>query len=52
MLYQIIRNKTIKWLQSDDCAIIDLIKYIRTKGKLRVTQIEAIETWVKAFAIS
>ena len=46
MLNKIIRNKTIQWLQSPDCAITELINYIKNKGELRDTQIEAIETFL------
>ena len=46
MLHNIIREKKNKWLQSDDCTISDLVKYIRNKGQLRDTQIEAIETYL------
>jgi len=46
MLHYIIQEKKNKWLQSDDCTISDLIKYIRDKGQLRDTQIEAIETYL------
>jgi superfamily II DNA or RNA helicase len=46
MLNKIIRNKTIQWLQSPDCSVIELINYIREKGELRDTQIEAIETFL------
>ncbi len=46
MLHSIIQEKKNKWLQSDDCTISDLIKYIRDKGQLRDTQIEAIETYL------
>ena len=46
MLNQIIRNKTIQWLQSPDCASNELINYIKNKGELRDTQIEAIETFL------
>lgn len=46
MLNQIIRNKTIQWLHSQDCAITELINYIKNKGELRDTQIEAIETFL------
>ena len=46
MLHQIIREKKNKWLQSPDCKVIDLVKYIRDKGQLRDTQIEAIETYL------
>ncbi|MDI9357745.1 MAG: DEAD/DEAH box helicase family protein [Phycisphaerales bacterium] len=46
MLHAIIKEKKNKWLQSRDCTIRDLIKYIREKGQLRDTQIEAIETYL------
>jgi len=46
MLYNIIRQKKDQWIQSDDCTISELIKYIRSKGQLRDTQIEAIETYL------
>jgi len=46
MLHYIIQNKKNEWVQSDDCTIRDLIKYIRDKGHLRDTQIEAIETYL------
>ena len=46
MLNNIIHEKKNQWLQSDDCTIGDLVKYIRDKGHLRDTQIEAIETYL------
>jgi hypothetical protein len=46
MLNKIIRNKTIQWLQSPDCSVVELINFIREKGELRDTQIEAIETFL------
>lgn len=46
MLNKIIYEKKNQWLQSSDCTIVDLIKYIRDKGQLRDTQIEAIETYL------
>jgi hypothetical protein len=46
MLNNIIREKKNKWMLSDDCTISDLVKYIRDKGQLRDTQIEAIETYL------
>jgi len=46
MLHYIILQKKNGWLQSDDCTIRDLVKYIRGKGHLRDTQIEAIETYL------
>lgn len=46
MLNNIIKYKTFEWLQSDDCSVKDLVKYIRKKGELRDTQIQAIETYL------
>lgn len=46
MLHNIIQQKKNEWVQSDDCTIRDLVKYIRDKGHLRDTQIEAIETYL------
>jgi len=46
MLNNIIHKKKNQWLQSSDCTIVDLVKYIRNKGQLRDTQIEAIETYL------
>ena len=43
MLNQIIKSKTNLWLQSEDCTIKEIVKYIRDKGEMRDTQIEAIE---------
>ena len=50
MLCQIIREKKKEWLQSNDCSVLDLIKYIKEKGQLRDTQIEAIETYLFWFS--
>lgn len=46
MLHSIIQKKKDNWLQSDDCTIRELVGYIRNKGQLRDTQIEAIETYL------
>mgnify|MGYP000109053130 CR=1 FL=1 len=46
MLNKIIRNKTNQWLQSPDCSVNELINYIKEKGELRDTQVEAIETFL------
>ncbi len=46
MFHQIIQQKKNQWLQSKECTIIDLIKYIKIKAQLRDTQIEAIETYL------
>ena len=44
-------NKNIKilkdiWLYSDNCTIKETIDYIKNRGKLRDTQIEAIEIYL------
>ena len=46
MLNNIITLKKNQWLQSKDCTVIELINYIKNAGKLRDTQIEAIETYL------
>lgn len=46
MLNRIIEIKKQEWLQSTDCPVKDLVQYIKDKGKLRDTQIEAIETYL------
>ena len=46
MLQNIITNKKNQWLNSSDCSIKFLIDYIRTKGGLRETQIQAIEQYL------
>ena len=46
MLNTVIDKKKKEWLQSEDCPVKDLIKYMKEKGQLRVAQIEAIETYL------
>ena len=46
MLNNIIEHKKKKWIQLSDCPVKDLVKYMRNKGKLRDTQIDAIETYL------
>ena len=46
MIYEIIKQKKNAWLNSNECSIKELVKYIRNKGELRDTQIEAIETYL------
>lgn len=46
MFHQIIQRKKINWLNSNDCAIKEVIDYIKQKGELRTPQIEAIETYL------
>ena len=46
MINNTIKIKTNQWLQSEDCSVKNLINYIRNKGELRDTQIQAIETYL------
>lgn len=46
MLQNVITNKKNNWLQSPECSVNSLVEYMRTKGELRDTQIEAIETYL------
>ncbi|MBW8050770.1 MAG: hypothetical protein FVQ77_10640 [Cytophagales bacterium] len=46
MIQNIIHHKKNEWLASKDCTIHSLIEYIREKGELRNTQIDAIETYL------
>ncbi len=46
MLQNIISSKKNQWVQSNDCTVKHLLDYIRRKGELRDTQIEAIETYL------
>lgn len=46
MLHNIISAKKKQWLQSDNCTIKDLLKYIKNANQLRDAQIEAIETYL------
>ena len=46
MLESQIKAKTQQWLDREDCSVKDLLNYIRQKGKLRESQIEAIETYL------
>ena len=46
MLNNIIEKNKQIWLRSDSCPIKELLIYMRDKGALRDTQIEAIETYL------
>ncbi|TAG85114.1 MAG: hypothetical protein EAZ20_15990, partial [Bacteroidetes bacterium] len=46
MFQKIIDKKKIEWLNSDKNTIQSVIDYIKKKGKLRLPQIEAIETYL------
>ncbi|MGB0931891.1 MAG: DEAD/DEAH box helicase family protein, partial [Chitinophagales bacterium] len=46
MLNKIIEHKKREWFQSADCPVKDLIDYMVSNGKLRDTQIKAIESYL------
>lgn len=46
MLNKIIERKKREWMQSPGCPVRQLVDYMTAKGKLRDTQIEAIETYL------
>jgi len=46
MFHQIIQRQKNNWLASNDCAIKEVVTYIKQKGELRTPQIEAIETYL------
>lgn len=46
MLYKTIKLRKDEWLNSDECTIQEILNYIKTKAKLRDTQIEAIEIYL------
>lgn len=46
MFHQIIQRQKNNWLASKDCAIKEVVEYIKQKGELRTPQIEAIETYL------
>lgn len=46
MLYNILASKTDNWLKSKNCPVKELIKYMRKRGNLRETQIEAIAAYL------
>lgn len=46
MFYSLINRKRDIWYQSKDCTVLELIKYIEAKNKLRDAQIDAIKTYL------
>ena len=46
MIQNIIQCKKNEWIASKDCTIHSLMEYVKTKGELRNTQIDAIETYL------
>lgn len=46
MFYKLIEKKRNEWLDSSECTIRELLRYITTKNKMRDAQIEAIKTYL------
>lgn len=46
MLYNIIKSKKNEWLNSNECKVTSIFEYIKSVGKLREAQIEAIEIYL------
>lgn len=46
MFYSLINRKRDIWYQSKDCTVLELVKYVETKNKLRDAQIDAIKTYL------
>ena len=46
MFYKLIEKKRNEWLDSSDCTIRELLRYITTRNKMRDAQIEAIKTYL------
>ena len=46
MFYKLIKTKRDPWLSQPDCPILNLVKYIEDKGKMRDAQNEAIKTYL------
>lgn len=46
MFYKLIKSKRDEWLNSEDCSVRDLLKYIDLRGVMRDAQSEAIKTYL------
>ncbi len=46
MIYSTIKILKNRWICSKECSIKEIINYIKTAGRLRDTQIEAIEVYL------
>ena len=46
MFYKLIKKKSDKWYDSEECTVNDLIEYMINKGELRDAQIEAIKVYL------
>ena len=46
MFYKLIKTKRDQWLSQTDCPVLNLVKYIEDKGKMRDAQVDAIKTYL------
>lgn len=46
MFYKMIENACNMWYSSPKCTVNSIIDYIRSKGKMRDAQVEAIKTYL------
>ncbi len=46
MFYKLIEKKLNQWLESPDCTVRELLRYIVSRGKLRDAQIQAVKTYL------
>jgi type III restriction enzyme len=46
MLHTALKKLTAQWLANPACSTVDLLKYMRQQGRLRETQIQAIEIYL------
>ncbi|HBI57646.1 MAG: DEAD/DEAH box helicase family protein [Duncaniella sp.] len=46
MFYKLIETKRNQWINSAECPVKELIRYIEQKGKMRDAQIESIKTYL------
>ena len=46
MFYKLIETKRTEWLNSNECTVSELLKYIEQRGMMRDAQLEAIKTYL------
>ena len=46
MFYKLIEKKRNEWLNSNECTVSELLKYIEQRGMMRDAQLEAIKTYL------
>ena len=46
MFYKLIETKRTEWLNSNECTVSELLKYIEQRGFMRDAQLEAIKTYL------